>query len=61
LSKGPLERDSGTVNESTAHILAPVLRNGQQVFPIVGTDTLRGKQGSFKIVVRIDSTDINFK
>jgi len=59
LSRGPLERDSGTVSESTGKFLDPVIRNGQQVLPLVATDRLVGKQGTFKIVIRLDSTDIN--
>ena len=61
LTAGALTRDSGTVVESTGQFLDPVIRNGQQVFPLVGTDTLSGKQGTFKIVIRVDSTDINSK
>lgn len=60
LSPGPLEHDSGAVYATgNQHFGNPVIRNGQQVFPLVGTDRLVGKNGTFMLAQRLESVDLD--
>ena len=60
LSPGPLKHDSGaeyaTGNQNFGN---PFIRDGQQVFPLVGTDKLVGKNGTFMLPARLESVDLN--
>jgi hypothetical protein len=57
LSPGPLEADSGKQNGDGA-AGASVLRNGQRVTPISGSDRMTGKQGTLVISQNLVSTNV---
>ena len=59
LSPGPLKRDSGTVYGLSGNFGNPVIRDGQKVFPLIGTDRLVGKNGTFMLPERLESVDVN--
>jgi hypothetical protein len=53
LTPGPLKQDSGTFTGTGAFEPA-VIRNGQRVTPVIGSDRLTGKNGSFTVGQRLE-------
>lgn len=58
LQAGALKRDSGTVSD-VYKCPAPVMRDGQTVYPCRNTFTLEGKRGSMSIRERTEWVDVS--
>jgi hypothetical protein len=54
LTKGPLVRDSGT-GSGTGDVKKTIVRNGQSVTPITGSDILNGKRGAIAVTQKVES------